>query len=852
MSTFEFFGELPFQPDPFQVQAAEAVERGESVVVTAPTGAGKTLVAEAAVHLALGSGRRAMYTTPLKALSNQKYGDFSRIYGADEVGLLTGDNSVNGRAPVVVMTTEVLRNMIYAGAPELDDVGIVVLDEVHYLQDRFRGAVWEEVIVHAPRHIQFVALSATVSNAGEFTDWVRERRGRTHLVIEDHRPVPLESLWAVKDLQRDDGELTVEPLLVKRPKGDAVNPAIERLLRRAKGRRRRFVTPRRLEVLQELERREMLPAIYFVFSRAGCEDSAAAALNGGVRLTTPEERSEISEIAEARTGHLQPDDLHALEFGRWRSQLEAGVAAHHAGMVPAFKETVEELFARGLVKVVFATETLSLGINMPARTVVLDKVTKYTGDGHEMLLPGEYTQLTGRAGRRGIDVRGYGIILFSPYVRADRIAEIAKAGSHALKSSFRPTYNMAVNLVANYERDRAEELLKASFGQFQRDRSLRRLDKAIARNERRLEAARTDAACELGDVTAVAATVSSASRASVARAAEMLRVGDVVDIPEGRRMGRYLIVARHARKKGVSFSAIDTEGERARLRPRDATVGTEVVGRMQVPTPFPPVDPSEMDTLVRDLERLDGQARLLGEQRPTPQGAEREEAGAGAAACPDLAVHQAAIRKVKRLDRELARQRHQRDHQGEGLVGELRRVLELLEHRGYTAGWSLTERGEVLRFIYNELDLLVSEALHAGAFDGLSPPEVAAFASAFIYEPRRDESPSRWPTPELEDAWQVVHELTSELATDEDTFGLAETRMPESGFGTLAYHWAKGTELIDLLGDDDMAAGDFVRNARQVLDLLRQIRDAFPALGTVAAEAIQLVDRGVVAAGGIG
>jgi ATP-dependent RNA helicase HelY len=844
MSTYEFFDRLPYQPDAFQVQAAEAVERGESVVVTAPTGAGKTLVAEAAVHLAVESGRRAMYTTPLKALSNQKYGDFVRVYGADRVGLLTGDNSVNGRAPVVVMTTEVLRNMIYANAEELDDVGVVVLDEVHYLQDRFRGAVWEEVIVHAPRHIQFVALSATVSNAGEFTDWVRERRGRTHLVIEDHRPVPLESLWAVKDLQRDDGQLTIEPLLTDRADRSVLNPAIERLLRRSKGRRRRFATPRRLEVLDELARTSMLPAIYFVFSRAGCEEAAGAVLNSGMRLTSDDERAEIREVADSRTAHLHPDDLSVLEFGRWRSQLEAGVAAHHAGMVPAFKEAVEALFARGLVKVVFATETLSLGINMPARTVVLDKITKFTGDGHDLLLPGEYTQLTGRAGRRGIDKRGYGVILYSPYIQAERVAEIAKAGSHALKSSFRPTYNMVANLVANYDQDRAEELLKASFGQFQRDRSLQRLDKAIARNERRLAAARADAECELGDVADLAASRQPSDRAAVARAAELLRVGDVIDIPDGRRAGRYLIVERRARNKGVSFAVVGVDGDRSRLRPRDATVGTEHAGRMTVPRPFPPVDPAAMEQLIQEVADLEGHPSLLGVDTVSDPG--------GAAACPDATLHLAALRKAKRLDRELARQRHQRDQQGEGLVGDLRRVLELLDSRGYTRGWALTDRGEVLRFIYNELDLLIAEALHQGLFDRLSPPELVAFVSAFVYEPRRGEVSPRWPTPALEEAWEGLLEVDAGLSTDERDRGLPETRPPESGFGALSYHWARGVELVDLLGDDEMAAGDFVRNARQVLDLLRQIRDAFPELKDVASESLELVDRGVVAAGGIG
>ncbi len=847
MSIYVFFERLPYTPDPFQVEAAEAVEAGESVVVTAPTGAGKTLVAEAAVHHALHTDRRAIYTTPLKALSNQKYGDFVRSYGGEAVGLLTGDNSVNGRAPIVVMTTEVLRNMIYAGSEDLRDVGIVVLDEVHYLQDRFRGAVWEEVIIHAPPHMQMVALSATISNAGEFSDWLRERRGPTRLVIEEHRPVPLESLWAVKDLHRGDDGLIIEPLLVERRDAQTLNPEIVRILRRERGRRRRFATPRRLEVVQELVERSMLPAIYFIFSRAGCSEAAASMLHAGLRLTTLEERSEIRERALERTSHLAAGDLDVLEFDDWLAQLEAGVAAHHAGLVPAFKEAVEELFAKGLVKVVFATETLSLGINMPARTTVLDKLSKFTGETHELLLPGEYTQLTGRAGRRGIDTRGYGVVLHSPYVQLERIAEIVRTGSHALRSSFRPTYNMAVNLVANYERDRAEELLRASFAQFQLDRAIRRLQKAVSRTERKLEQARADAVCELGPVEAASTGAAGAgSRRIMTKEVEGIQVGHVLDVPGGRRTGRYLITAKQNRKGGPSFSALTPAGERVRLRSRDIPPGTEVLGRMRVPRPFPPSNPEQLVELAEEVAAVDS-------DEPKVLGSEVIVAGdAPAAACPDLARHQAAARRVRRLERELERQRRRLQQQGEGLVGELRRVIDLLVEWGYVDGWSLTDRGAVLRFIYNELDVLVVEAVERGLFDRLTSPELAAFASSFVFEPRADESDTYWPTPELEDAWGELVALWRDLAQSESSHDLPASRPPEAGFAALAYHWANGVDLDDLLDDSEMAAGDFVRTCRQLLDLLRQVRDAVPDLAAAANDAIKSVDRGVVAAGGIG
>ena len=845
MSVHQFFASLSFTPDPFQVAAAEAVERGESVIVTAPTGAGKTLVAEAAVDHALQAGQRAFYTTPLKALSNQKFRDFSASYGSDRVGLLTGDNSINGEAPLIIMTTEVLRNMIYAGT-DLTDVSIVVLDEVHYLQDRFRGAVWEEIIIHAPRHIRLVALSATLSNAGEFTDWVRTRRGPTDLVIEDHRPVPLEAWWAVRDLGSGD-ELPILPLFVESKKGPVPNPAIPRLLSRQRGKRRRFATPRRLELVDELGPRSMLPAIYFVFSRAGCDDAAKGTVSAGIRLTTNDERDEIRVSAELGTAHLDEEDLDVLDYAQWTTNLEAGVAAHHAGLVPAFKEVVEDLFSRGLVKLVFATETLALGINMPARTVVLDKLSKYTGDGHELLLPGEYTQLTGRAGRRGIDTIGHGIVLHSPYVPFERVAAIARAGSHPLRSSFRPTYNMVVNLIANHDRSQAENLLRASFAQFQNDRSLARLRSSIRKNERRLAQAREVAEGGPGDVWAhldQSSTSQPDQRKSATRAAAKLRVGDVLDIPLGGRSGRYAIVGKKSRKSGILFEILRSDGEHSRIRDRDIPSGSEIVGSIELPKPFPPAR-RELNELAKTLDLLDPV-----DGRPLVPG--RDEQADGLEVSHERI---AAGRRARRFERELDRQLGRLNEEGEGIVGELDRLLELLGEWGYQRDWELSESGEALRVIYGEMDLLFVEAVSRGLFDGLTAPELAAFVSAFVFQPRLDDSEGDWPTPLLEERWDSLLETWGWLSESERTHRLPRARAPESGFAGLAYWWASGTDLQDLLEDDDMAAGDFVRTTRQILDVTRQLRDAAPALGaegitSTARSALQAIDRGVVAAGG--
>ena len=448
----------PFPLDRFQLDAIDALDAGRHVVVAAPTGSGKTVVAEYGVELMRRVGQRAFYTAPLKALSNQKFRDLTARHGAGEVGLLTGDNAIDGDAPMVVMTTEVLRNMIYARSRALDDLGLVVLDEVHFLQDTYRGPVWEEVIIHLPEHVRLICLSATVSNSAELAAWIETVRGPTSAVVETSRPVRLDDHYLVGD--RTNDRLQFLPTFVN----GLPNPAaarIDALAVRGRGGGRRPVrgsgqrvlyTPGRLETIDLLAERDLLPAIFFIFSRNQCDEAASAAA-AGARLTTGAEREAIRTIVDERLRGLTDDDLAVLGYGELLAQLEAGVAPHHAGMVPAFKEAVEQCFVAGLLKVVFATETLAVGVNMPARTVVIEKLTKFTGDHHEMLTAGEYTQLTGRAGRRGIDDVGQAVVLWSPFVAFDQVAELAASRAFHLRSAFRPTYNMAANLVRSYTRE---------------------------------------------------------------------------------------------------------------------------------------------------------------------------------------------------------------------------------------------------------------------------------------------------------------------------------------------------------------------------------------------------------------
>lgn len=841
-----FWDSLPFDPDDFQVDAASAVEEGQSVVVTAPTGSGKTLVAEAAIHLALSEGTRAFYTTPIKALSNQKFADLTDAYGPERVGLLTGDNVINGDADIVVMTTEVLRNMIYAESRRLDRVSTVILDEVHYLQDRTRGAIWEEVIIHCPQHVRLVCLSATVSNNVEFASWVRERRGPTRLVATDHRPVPLESLYMIKD-KMGAQTLHLLPTFTRKEGSRRSNPRIQNMMGPERGRRRRFKTPNRVDVIERLDEEGLLPAIYFIFSRAGCDAATHRLAETGLRLTDSAERSAIRKIAEMRTDHLTGEDLDVLGYDDWVSALEMGVGAHHAGLVPAFKETVEVLFESGLLSVVFATETLALGINMPAKTVVLESLSKFNGETHEPLRPGDYTQLTGRAGRRGIDVEGFGVVLHSPFVRFSTVTEIAASGSHPLRSSFRPTYNMTANLVANYGLADSEKLLEASFASFQREEDRHEASADLRQMEERLDAERARAECDRGSIEEYLAILESTQPPTRDdRIASTLKPGQVLDITGGARDGRYAVLKRLSHKDGgVRYLVLSTSGRVSTIGNREILHGTKIAGQIDLPGQVRPRDRRFLQETRRRLRRLP--VAPTTKTRGSNKGISHP-----VAECPDTARHVEAARKAERTRRKVEQLRSVIRARGHGLIEEFRAIRALLEELDYLDGWSLTNRGERLRTIYNESDLLVTEALEHGIFHGLDAMELAALSSVFVYEPRSDTaSVAEWPTAALTDQWNDLESLWKDLFERERRLRLTPTRRPDPGFGMLAYQWVSGTSFDDL-STRGMAPGDFVRVSRQLVDLLRQLREIAPELAEEARGALQLVDRGVVAAQGVG
>jgi ATP-dependent RNA helicase HelY len=863
----ELTAHYSFPLDTFQLKAFDALDDGQSVLVAAPTGSGKTVVAEYAIEAARRAGRRAFYTAPIKALSNQKYHDLVARYGVDQVGLLTGDNSINGDAPMVVMTTEVLRNMIYARSGALDQLDVVVLDEVHFLQDAYRGPVWEEVIIHLPESVRLVCLSATVSNAHELSDWISTVRGPTTAVVEERRPVRLENLYMVGDRTHDRMHLL--PVLVGgRPNNDAQRIDSEAARaqrggqRRGTAGRRRLYTPSRLDVVDVLDRQQMMPAIYFIFSRNQCDEAARSVLASGARLTTGDERDRIREIVDARLAGIEAKDLAVLGYSQFLAQLEAGIAAHHAGMVPPFKEVVEACFVEGLVKVVFATETLAVGINMPAKCVVIEKLTKFTGDHHAFLTPGEYTQLTGRAGRRGIDELGNAIVLWSPFVPFDQVAALASSRSFHLNSAFRPTYNMAANLVRSYSSEQAHHLLNLSFAQYQADRDVVKIEARLERRQQHLRELTAEATSPFGDideyraarkrVEAAAPRLPTIGRDDPVELALMkLRPGDILHVEKGRYAGRAAVLTAAHRKGGMRITALTTRRDRLQLSAVDFDEPPGVIGKLTLPTEYAPHHQQYQREVVHRLERAEV-AEHPRRRRAARAAAERELHEHPVEADPDLDARLRAAAQAERVAREVDELRQRMRGRSQSISRDFDRVLRILDSWGYVDGWSLTEPGEILARTFHESDLLIVECVRQGVFDGLEPAVMAGLVSVFVYEHRTAEPPppAWFPSPLAKKRWLKIAAISSELQGIEDEAGLGVHRAPDPSFVAVAYAWAAGEGFAEVVEAEELSGGDFVRTTKQLIDVLRQLALVAPVRDTrrCAERAADQLFRGVVAA----
>ena len=999
---------LGFELDPFQAEACRELEAGNGVLVAAPTGAGKTVVGEFAIHLALTHGQKAFYTTPIKALSNQKFQELVATYGAERVGLLTGDTAINSEAEVVVMTTEVLRNMLYADSDTLTNLAYVVMDEVHYLADRFRGAVWEEVIIHLPEHVQLVSLSATVSNAEEFGAWLDTVRGSTSVVVSEHRPVPLwqyvmagnqlydlfatevafDEVAPVSDDPASDAQPAPEP---KDTSGGrlVLNPELARLAedqrrreersdwgrpgrstyrggrggprgrgggktgggrsggrdgggsgRQPRDRRRsgpapygrdeRTATARydgstagstqassgggrqgepqrhsgqlrisRPGMVRVLEREGLLPCITFIFSRAGCDGAVEQCLAVGLDLTTPGEKQQIQAMVDEAGQSLPAEDLDVLGFWGWRDGLSRGFAAHHAGMLPPFKEVVEKLFGLGLVKVVFATETLALGVNMPARTVVLEKLEKYNGEAHVNITAGEYTQLTGRAGRRGIDVEGHGVVLWRPGLDPASVAGLASRRTYPLNSSFRPTYNMSVNLIAQFGLERSRAILESSFAQFQADRSVVGLAREVRTREQSLDGYEQSMTCHLGDFTEYARLRKELSEAekdtskgrnrarqrAVKDSLANLLPGDIIEVPGTRRLGTAVVVFPAGNPANPRVGIITQEAQLRRIGTDDVTEPVDPVGGARLPQYIQVKTPTQrkdiaaaMRTALREHRPAPGQRTAAGFRFQDDGSTGRVEdlrrqlERHPCHGCKDREDHARWAERWWKLRREIDQLSSRIQGRTNTIAKAFDRLVGLLTTYGYVAvgdgtrtvpgavagtedSPGVTAAGQTLRRIYGERDLLTSLVLEDGLADGLDPEELAGLAALLVFQAKGAENVGipQMPTPALQHVLEGTAEHWYELQLAERGAQLEPTAEPDPGLVWPIHRWARGRNLRDTLKGTDLAAGDFVRWARQVIDLLDQLAKVpgRPGFAGQCRRATDLVRRGVVAYSGV-
>jgi len=764
----EFEGSLPFLLDPFQRQAIEALGRHQGVLVSAPTSSGKTVVAEWAIWRCLAAGdrpggERVLYTTPLKALSNQKYGDLCRRYGAQRVGLVTGETSIHPEAPVVVMTTEILRNLIYDDPLSLAQVGWVILDEIHYIDEYPRGTVWEEVIIQAPAHIRFIGLSATITNVDDVAAWMTQRRGPMAVVLRTDRPVELRTWLGVRN--------QMLPLLDSR--GQLDRATLEAAGREAAG-DRRFYGNRAvlaaendlLRIIEELRVQDMLPAIYFIFSRKGCREALSRCATHHLDLTSLEEKFAIDDVLTERLAAVDdPQEAAVYSSGLNMEMLRAGVAVHHAGLLPYVKETVEELFQKGLLKVVFATETLALGLNMPARACVISTFTKFDGQNFAPLRSGQLSQLLGRAGRRGIDSIGHGVILRDPEVDLGVICETLLGNDMAVESKFAPTYNMTLNLLRRHTPEQAEELLEQSFGQYQR---LQALDDFRARRpnlEDRLEDLRRRQFHH------------PKVRCSERTLSQFLGAKQALD--KARADARQLRRQHFRDRRGGRYGA-------------DAR------------------DPGG---------RLEHARRAIHEQ-------EKRWAASPCRHCPLLGEHQACHQEVRDLEQSLlSAEATARERQHE-FRDQLRAYRQVLTELGHLEHDQPTRLGLLAASVYGENTLLVSQAVLQGWLTGLEPEEICAvlvMLAADDRNPGRAAPRRRMPTRRLEQLAHRLRQAQRELAEREQEAGIAESRPPSLDYVEFVYNWSRGVPLTELQPPPGVDVGDAVRATKSGYALCRQL-----------------------------
>ncbi|MFZ9701448.1 MAG: DEAD/DEAH box helicase [Candidatus Nanopelagicales bacterium] len=857
-SDFEILSEfkmgLPFELDNFQIEAIEYFLQGSSVVVAAPTGSGKTIVGEFAVFYVNKKNQRTFYTTPLKALSNQKYLELVERFGVENVGLLTGDNAINQDAAIVVMTTEVLRNMIYQTPEKIEELGVAILDEVHFLADKERGVVWEEILILLNKNVKIVALSATVSNVEDFADWLHEIRGDCKFVIEEKRPVPLSQLIATSNsliplFSNEEGQINKKVINLYKRSFTKSHVKIE--------------IPTRVEIVENIKDYDLLPSIFFIFSRKGCDIAVDQIRKSNVQLTNEQERFEIKKYLQNRFDDIDASDWSALRVDEWIDCAVRGFSSHHAGLIPQMKEAAEYLFQRGLLKLIFATETLSVGINMPAKSVVLERMDKWNGTNHEMLSPAEFTQLTGRAGRRGIDVDGEAIIAFHPHTEPKFIANLVSSRTFELTSTFEPKYNMVLNLLEHRDLNETKKLLNKSFAQYYQKIDSKNVIEQINYESEKLKRKQIEFTCHLGDIKDYYSIIlqinqyhkkenNNSRRSKSLGSTNDLMPGNIIGIKNLRKSKFALITKSLKTRKSREFWAVLDNGEGRKIDARNVDLNIGVIGfldldeRLDFSKKILRDDyAKKIRSISRSNENRQGSVLDLNEIKSRLKNHICHQ-------CPQIQEHLRFGENIERNKKYIKSLEAHLENDFVNLSKKCDRVIDVLQKLGYIetneSTILLTQSGRLLKQIHSEFDLLIVESLRRALFDGLNPIQLSCLLSGFVYNPRRDEIDTPLNVDEIiKNNANLILKLSDEIIEIERKLKISNIRSPHFGMANVIKQWCSGVNLKKILVKTDIAPGDFVRNVKQIIDLLRQIKRLnIDDVSKTAEEAILLLDKGVV------
>ncbi len=875
---------FPFPLDDFQLEAIAALNQGESVIVCAPTGSGKTLVGEYAIHRALAMGKRVFYTTPLKALSNQKLRDFRHTFGDKNVGLLTGDSSVNRDAPIVVMTTEIFRNMLYGTTigevgTSLQGVQAVVLDECHYMNDRQRGTVWEESVIYCPPEVQLVGLSATVANGGQLTDWIAEVHGPTRLIYSDFRPVPLNFHFAV--------EKGIFPLL--NSQNSSLHPKLKNYRKPARHQRGQKKPPAGATlpgIVSQLQQKDMLPAIYFIFSRKGCDKSVQAVAQ--MNLVTAAESEMLKRRIDAFL-QKNPDAVRANQL----TPLYRGIAAHHAGILPAWKSLVEELFQAGLIKVVFATETLAAGINMPARTTVINSLSKRTDDGHRLLHASEFLQMSGRAGRRGMDKEGHVVTVESPFEGAQEAAKLALSPPDPLVSQFTPSYGMVLNLLQIHTVEEAQELIERSFGQYlatlglrPQKQALETVEREIAvlqdqvayvdeeaiadyeklrgwlKEEQRLLKILQQQAAENGpgiDPVAVSFAMSGTLLSLKGKNIKLPVPMPAVLVSKQAGPGQFpLLVCLGQNNRWYIATVKDVamlHSDLDRLRAADALIPPAALAK--APGSTRKGDAETAAVVAQMLDKIPAERlQMMGSEAQAPEvQAQRQKVEAVMNKIAENPLGQMenpkAILKQQQRLRRLQEERRDRAQKYEGQTHrywqEFVGLMQVLENFECLEDNAPTDLGQLCAAIRGDNELWLGLAINSGEFDSLEPQQFAAACAGILMENSRPDTWIRFqPTSPVIEALEGLRGLRRRIFQEQRRQDIQIPVALEWDLIALVEQWALETEWADLCDNTSLDEGDIVRILRRTLEFLSQIPHVpfLPSsVKTTARQAAFLLDR---------